>query len=370
MQRRIIIYGAGPRGLSTCLYLHYLGFKPTLVDSNPISSWSESNILSSVIMRSPSTFDLVTKLPSLQDFSLSNYLNLKVEYSDKQKDIEADRNFISRKEFCSYLAHILNYLISQGCGLIQEQVTSISKSSITTTSQTLDYDHLIIANGNAGATAKKPTWLHSSSLSTKLISQKESIANPPSSLRVAVVGSGQGASEFAYELSKNNNVTWIKTHQHQVYQYPGPGYDLIGYKSVLGDYYRNYVKLDSQRKAYKEYVSRYTPTITPHIAKLIKSSSITQLIPNVITSELIDSFDVVLSICGFQPDIKTLPLNFEPSLFYSDPRFPYLKDFKMPNTSIYFTGILASMYDGPRQNSIISSGLTSKTIAEDILCQT
>ncbi len=368
--QRTLIYGAGPRGLSACLYLHSLGIKPTLIDPNPISSWSESNILSSVIMRSPSTFDLVTNLPNLQDFSLSNFLDLNVKYSDKQKDIEADRNFISRKEFCSYLTHILNYLINQGCSLLQEEIISISKSSITTTLQTLEYDHLIIANGNAGATAKKPNWLHSSSLSTKIISQKEAIVNPPSGVRVAVVGSGQGASEFAYELSKNNNVTWIKTHQHLVYQYPGPGYDLIGYKSVLGNYYSNYVKLDSQRKAYKEYVSKYTPTITPHIAKLIESSSITQVIPNIITRELIDSFDVVLSICGFQPDIKTLPLNFEASLFYSDPRFPYLRNFKMPNTSIYFTGILASMYDGPRQNSIISSGLTSKTIAEDILCQT
>lgn len=365
-----VIYGAGPRGLSVALYLNSLGIKSTILDPHPISAWTEPNILSSIIMRSPVTFDLVTQLPNLQEFSLSKYLNIKTKYSSSQKDIEADTNFIYRGDFCSYLNYILNYLIGDGCSLIQEKIINISPSDITTQYQTIPYDYLIIANGNSGALPKKPSWIHKSTLTSKLMSQREIIFDTPSGKNIGVIGSGQGSAEFAHELSKDNKVTWIKTHQHIVYQYPGPGYDLIGYKSVLGDYYRKYIRLDSQSKAYKEYVSKYTPTITPHVSKLIESSPVTQIIPNVITEELIDSFDIVLSVCGFQPDIQTLPFDFKVPLLYPDPRFPYLKEFKMPNTSIYFTGILASMYDGPRQNSIISSGLTSKTIAEDILCQT
>ena len=77
----ITIIGAGPRGLSLALYALFKNYKVTLIDSNPLHTWASDYLISDLEMKSPLSFDLVTYIKELQEFSLSNYLKLDYTFS-------------------------------------------------------------------------------------------------------------------------------------------------------------------------------------------------------------------------------------------------------------------------------------------------
>jgi lysine/ornithine N-monooxygenase len=368
MKNNICIIGAGPRGISVALALLHRGITSTLIDPKVCSSWDKSNVIPNLVMRSPITFDLVTSIEDLQEFSLSKFLKVDTPFSRDQKVIEANKHFVTRKQFHSYILFHLNYLVSQGCLLIEEPVVSISKTSITTELTEIPYSHLVIATGNYSASPKIPSWISKTQASSKLVNPQQIIKSKPKGKSINVIGSGQGAAEFVQYLSPNNKVSWIQNQTPRVSQYPGPSWADVGSKSSLGPYYKTYVTNSQQRSSYKTLLSKYSPTITPYISNELSKLEFEILEPSSIRSNLLDLVDLNLCVCGFNVDVSKIPFSFDIERSLAASNYPNLNKFKMPNTNVYFTGILAAMYDGPRQNSIISSGPTSEVIASDI-CQ-
>jgi hypothetical protein len=84
--------------------------------------------------------------------------------------------------------------------------------------------------------------------------------------------------------------------------------------------------------------------------------------PRITNSREIPDVDSIVLATGFYP---SWPMNYP-----ADPilvRFPLVKPGFRLIKNVYVTGIGATAYDGPRQNSLISAGITSREIVNAII---
>lgn len=354
------IIGGGPRSLAIALQLASHKIPVTIFDDKPLHTWSSPYIIEDLIMRSPITFDLVTYIPQLKEYSLANFLNKDINCLT-QKEIEYCKERPSRNEFYLYLQWIKDKLEDLGITFIKEKVELITPHSIKTkkSEYIFEYilDYIIIATGATTVREVKPNWLH-----TTLSLQQ---ANLEQNKTIGVVGSGQGAVEIAVKLSEQNNVYWITNKKYKIEEYPVPSYKDIGYKSALGDYYRK--SSFNTRQEYLKQVKQWQPSITPYIHTKLLNSNIKIITPNS-TADL-ENIELFVLANGLNPDISKVPFDFNIKLNPINTYFPdIVSEFKSSSHSnIYFTGILASIFDGPRQGSLISAGLTAKEIVDSIL---
>ncbi len=367
----IVIVGAGPRSLAIALDLVRQGARPTIIDPAPIHTWQAPNIIPDIQMRSPVTFDLVTFRKELQNFSLTSFLGKDIPYTNSQREVEQCEIPVSRRQFCEYLQHTWEY-VSAGSNFIQEKVISIKESSVVTETQEIAADKVIIATGYTSTLEKMPTWIAETVLRDKIIPLPALIENLPVNQKIAVVGSGQGAAEVVYLLASHlNTVYWCVNHETRVHQYPAPPYSEWKSLTALGPYYRTLKNSDDQIN-YLNKVKQWQPTITPYIAEKLKevAGKFTQIFPTSSNNleDIFKQLDHIVILSGNIPDINLVPFDREIQTNPYIPNFPLLdKGFKIPETNVYFTGLLATTYDGPRQASLISAGITAQEIIQDIL---
>ena len=366
----ITIIGAGPRGLSVALYALFKKYKVTLIDPFPLHTWTSDYLISDLEMRSPLSFDLVTYLKELQEFNLSNYLKLNYEFTDSQTIIESSKVKVTRELFCGYLQWIYSYLQDK-ITIIKQTVVDVQANQVYLENNNIvDSDAVIFCTGYQG-NANIPNWLANTSLLNKRINLSTVLQTKNNYLnkKWLVVGSGQGAAETVdYLCNLQGSVTWTVNKKAKVNQYPAPTYSQWGSKSALGNYYKkltNYKdKLDYLKK-----VKQWQPSITPYIADKLKQVNYQSLQVNSYNDISNLNVDYVVLAAGITPSINSLPTTTViPTNFYL-PNFPDIaNNFKinLPNCNWYVSGILATAYDGPRQHSLISAGLTAKEIIEDI----
>lgn len=371
MKKKLYILGSGPRGLAVALYAtQYLDkLDVYLVDKNEMSEWKSPKIITTMQMRSPVTFDLVTYEPELQDFSLANFVEERVAFSTVQKNIEQNKVYCSRTEFLNYLIDVRRRVIELGVKPIRKKVSEINSDCLNCSGRNHKFDYLIVAGGQSFTNVKKPYY--SAQHDSKIITVEQMLRNRYHTLRnkFVVYGSGQNAAETVALLAEKNEVYWILKHEPKVTQYPVPDFKFWSIRSALGSAYRNTI----QKPIYWKQVRQWTPSITPYINNVLeeRKENIIKIKPTSVqeVNGIMNEVAYVLCQTGSKPDIGLVPFQFEIARNPHSPCYPNIKNgfASTSNPNIFFTGTLCNLYDGPRQGSIISAGLTAKEILRNII---
>lgn len=364
--KNIVIIGAGPRGLAMALRaLQYKDYKVFLVDENPCSTWKAPNMIADMQMRSPITFDLTTFQEDLYDkYSLAKFLKHKeVSFTDSQQEVESNDIFCHRKEFVKYLNYIIYYLKKEGVIFCQHRCINVDDKYVTLSDSLteIEYDYLVFALGSRVENEVKPGYL----AQDRLLHIKDLFNNSWFKKDCSVIGSGQNAAEICYFLAAQKaRVNWIRNKVPKVNQYPVPSWKEWGAASALGPYYRGkYI----DKAQYMKRVKLWMPTITPYISEKLSTVNINYLEPSSTCDINMDCNFFIAA--GRKQEVTLLPISIDIKRDTTDPLLPdIVESFKSTShPNIYFTGLLAKKYDGPRQGSIISSGLTANTIMNSIL---
>jgi len=367
---KIAIVGAGPRGLSVTLYALYKGHKVTLIDPLPLHTWTSDYLIEDLEMRSPLTFDLVTYLEELQEFNLSKYLDYNLPFTNSQAAIESCNIKVKRKDFCSYLEWVLSYLINKKIKLIKQTVVSVEGNTVNLANgKFIKGDAVVFCTGYKGKD-NIPNWIKNTNLKDKLVKLNTVLQKPEDyfNKKWLVLGSGQGAAEQVNYFSSDlkGEVTWVIKKEPKVNQYPAPNYREWGTKSALGSYYRS-LNTYKDRLDYLFKVKQWQPSITPYIAAKLKDTNFNKVIVRDYSEVINAEIDYISLVTGLIPNSSSLPVEVNTNSYIAN--FPDITDtFKVnyPNANWYVSGILATAYDGPRQHSLISAGITAKEIIEDI----
>ena len=366
MNKRLIIIGAGPRGLGVALRAIREGIRPIVIDPQPLKTWTPPNILIDMNMRSPIGFDLVSFCPELKEFSLSFYLG---SYNDiqQQREIEIQQQPITRQTFLNYLNYVWSYIQGE-VDYIADSIISVGKDYVILKKEKLITDFIVLALGPISS-LNMPQYARPFLMSDRLLNPKELVTDVPIGKTIGVIGSGQSAAEYVDYLTPRNKVIWVINKELRVDPYPVPSYRLWGEKTGLGDYYRRLQKTDKEYALrYLKQVRQWGPSITKGVADSLESKG--EVIKKVSNQEVLKelgTIDSLLLCTGFNPSIENIPLAFKVDRERSSINYPEIVSNFRIKEGIYFTGELAKYYDGPRQGSLISIGLTSKEIVEDIL---
>lgn len=358
----IIIIGCGPRGLSLALYAIYKGLSVTLIDPEPLKSWSSLELIPDLRMRSPASFDLVTGLEELQEFSFCNFLGQEFPFTTSQFIIENYHYTSTRKEFYDYLQFTFSYLKDK-VTLIEESVKSIYSNYVITQSGMKYEANLITMCTGVQNASRVPEFIKLSNYQDKVINLNQLLKTYLVNKNILVVGSGQGAAEIVeYSAKLGAKVSWSSSKEAKINQYPAPSTCDWGSLSALGSYYST-LKTTQQKLNYLMKIKAWQPSITPYISQKLNKVKYDKNLPN------LKDVDYTLLTTGLDVDFKKLPFNVNIEADPNLPLYPKLeRGFRSCTApTIAFSGNLALAYDGPRQGSLISAGLTSKAIINEYL---
>lgn len=362
MRQPLIIIGLGPRGLGLILRAIQSGIKVVGIDPFPLSTWTPPNIIKDMYMRSPITFDLVTFQKDLQEFSLANYLDEEINIDKlNQREVESNITIVHRTDFNNYLKEIWGY-IKPRIEYIPEKAISISNRTVTLSNNEVIDGSIVVASGN-NSKLNVPIWNRryisegKSSNYKRFLDKKVSTKN-----HIAVIGSGQNAAEVAYDFKKRGyKVTILTKHKSKVDKYPLPTYKDLGVRTALGDYYRRLPLKDKVN--YLKDIKKWQPSITPYIDSKLKEFKVNKFtLTGTRDLNRLTPIDYYILCAGFKPNINNVPLEINEDTYELLPNFPILNKGFISNKGIYYTGLLATGYDGPRQGSLISIGETSEEI--------
>ena len=359
----ITVVGAGPRGLSAALIAISKGKKVTLIDPEPFSTWQTPQTLPDFEMRSPITFDLVTGAgEDLQIYSLAQFLNRDIPYSEDQRTIESCSVRATRSQFTDYLQHVFNLLLPQ-VTYLKDPVVSIKPDRVITNYHVVDSEKIIIALGKSVEEPRCPEWVSKSQYQEQIIKGKEIL--DPSPGRYLVIGSGQQAAEHILHLiSKGVEVACTSQKAWTPYDYPVPDYRLWYHQTALGSYYQN-LKGPSAKRRYLMEVKLWQPTISPSVFQALCQTNYLSFkgkSTEAIQEWLGEDGKIVLA-SGQRFVFGRLPLSRGVKASLVNSQWPELVRFRLPDApSICFTGIAALTYGGPAQGSLISAARTAKEI--------
>lgn len=363
-KRKVIIIGGGPRGIAVAIEGKYRGYECVLVDSSyPMSSWDDA--APNLVMRSPLSFDLVYPgAPTWGEYSLIRYVHPgsnEPQWGNStdsmQREMEYMEERCSRDTFIQYGKYCLEEL---GVPVIRDRVRMVGSTWVRTANDYMEADLVVVAVGLSPITSI-PEWI--GPVSHKLVTTKEVIGGLPLGT-YTVVGNGQSGAEYCEYLARmGHRVYWLVNSVPKVTQYPAPSYADWGMRSALSSYYRT-IPTTTMKEEYLRQIKAWQPSITPHIHSLMQKhgDAITTL-QGPGSREGQSSWETlqrkvtgVLLCTGNKPAIVD----------YGEP--PHreggrlvLNSFRASN-GVYHTGLLALGYDGPRQASVISAGITAKEI--------
>lgn len=367
MKADIAILGAGPRGLAVALQAVEKGLQTLLIDTEVAGSWSSSSMAPNLQMRSPVSFDLVTRVSYLQQYSFASYLEVDCPYTESQQELESCETFAPRSKFYKYCLSVFKELQKQSNFNFLEYRGKVTEpQKVLVEGEEISATNIVLAVGSVG-TKQEMTWIEKTPIKEKATPVSEVLRNKPSGEKIAVIGSAQFAAEMVQYLAPDNHVIWCQKKRPRVTQYPAPSWTERGQRGALGAYYRR-LPGTVNKLAYLSSVKEWQPSITPLIemqlrflaAKydLITFSKYEDLYP-------VLSADRVLLLTGLANDYKDLPIDFPIDSNPYIPQFAKLTlGFKTSQRSLHITGLQAIAYDGPRQASVVSAGETAKEILD------
>ena len=361
-RRKVVIVGAGPRAIAIAIEAKYRDYDCVLIDKDPMGSWRDA--APDMVMRSPLSFDLVYPgAPTWDKYSLMKYVHpvsSEPEWGEcMQKELEYMDERCTREVFTAYATKCLEEL---DVPIIKDRVLKVASTWVRTSSEYIEGDLVVVATGLSPIT-QIPDWVVP--VSDRLVTAREVIDGLPIGT-YAVVGNGQSGAEYCELLARQGNrVYWLVNGIPRVTQYPAPTYIDWGLRSALSGYYRTIPTL-KMKQEYLSQVKAWQPSITPHISTLMqqRGEAITVL-DGPGTREGYSSWESlqrrvtgVLLCTGNKP--ASVGYVDEPTRISGK---LVLDRFKASN-GVYHTGLSAIGYDGPRQASFISAGITAKEIID------
>ena len=344
LHKTLLIIGGGPRGLACALEAVDKFTSIYIIDSSPTDSWNSLSTVANFELRSPVSFDLVT-YNNQRDLSLSKFLYDEDIMFSTQKDIEEDTRRVNRTDFYNYICWIKNKLQERNVQFIYTSLLSINNNIAYTKNGNIRFDYLVLAMGT------KEKEIPANLLKYKRVENRDLIEKDYKSL--LVIGSGQGAYDIAsYLFDKGIRVGLYITKDAKINQYPIPDYSLWKSRSALGPYCSSLVSTLSKQR-YIASVKSWGPSITPNNEHLLKDIPIYK---NINIDDIISKYDNrYVSRIGVTPinilNIKPTDIN---------------RNFRLSDSNIFVSGPLATIYDGPRSNSIISSSSCAIQIIKEI----
>jgi hypothetical protein len=363
MKRKALIIGAGPRGIAVAIEAKHRGYDCVLIDRDPMGSWDYA--APNMVMRSPLSFDLV--YPGAATWDTSSLIRYIQPSSVEplwgeclQRGLEYMPERCTRDVFIAYARHCLQEL---DVPIIRDRVLKVSKTGVHTMGGGyIESDLVVVASGLSPIT-EVPAWVEP--VSHKLITAREVIERVPIGT-YAVVGNGQSGAEYCELLARQGNkVYWLVNGVPKVTQYPAPTYIDWGMRSALSGYYRT-IPTQVMKQEYLMQIKAWQPSITPHISTLMQQhgTAITVL-DGPGTREGYSSWESlrrkvtgVLLCTGNKPSL--VGYAEEPNKLLGR----LVLDRFMATNGVYHTGLHAIGYDGPRQASFISAGITAKEIID------
>lgn len=356
----LLVVGCGPRGLAIALQAAEKNISCVVVDPNPLASWDSSHILD-LLMRSPVTFDLVTRQRKLQKYSLAKFLNIDVPYTEDQRELESCNIFPTRSQFYSYLTEVYRS-IRKNVRVIRDSVRLTEPNKAIGGSVEIKCKRSVLAVGSVGA-KKQANWINTRVLD-KSLDPLSVLASPPQGQRIAVVGSAQCAAEYVEFLSRSNKVYWVRNKSPKVTQYPSPSAEFWKDKSALGPYYRTLVGWPD-KLAYLHRVKSWQPSITLDIWHQLAKREF-EIVSALTYRDVEDlNVDYFILLTGLSNQWTELPIDFSVLENSYAPLFPKVsRGFRLSEKQVHITGLYATAYDGPRQASVISAAETAAEILE------
>jgi len=372
----VIIIGLGPRGLGVALRLLDAGYRVIGIDPNPLQTWSSLQLINSMDMRSPTSFDLVSLCSKdiRNTYSLNRYISIYEDYKT-YRDYEECNHYVSRDVFYSYINYLYKvYILGNNNFTLQEdRVIEIKYNQVRLSSNKVIAGNRIVIASGPGYKRIVPPWVNNSQVNVKLLGYQQILKEPPVGKVILVCGGGQAGAEYTkYLVDKGNYVYWVvRDKTIKVQQYPIPTYKDWQAKSCFSDFYRQLTIDPKHQIDYLEKVKAWGPSITPNINEELQSikdgyTIVKEYDRTYNLSNLIKECDGIVLCTGFNISISALPINDHLELDSRSGRYPLLKSGFKASNGHYYTGVLATLYDGPRQNSLFSIGLTSQEILEDI----
>lgn len=362
MRRRVVIVGAGPRGIAIAIEARYRGYECILIDRYPMGSWRDA--APNMVMRSPLSFDLV--YPGAPTWGTSSLISFVHPGSSEpnwgdcmQRGLEYMGERCTRDTFIAYANRCL---LELDVPVVKDRVLMVERNWVRTTTDYIQADLVVVAAGLSPITLV-PDWILP--VSHKLVTYREVVDGLPRGT-YAVIGGGQSGAEYCELLARQGHkVYWLINETPKVTQYPAPSYRDWGIRSALSGYYRT-IPSPSLAQEYLGQIKAWQPSITPHIHTLMqqKGDAITTL-QGPGTREGQGTWEIlqrkvtgVLLCTGSKPpivDYGEIPIRSGGRLV--------LNNF-MASNGVYHTGLTAIGYDGPRQASVISAGITAKEILD------
>lgn len=368
----LTILGHNDRSLSLAL----VGKKKGL-DVSIIGKYKKTKSLPDEMLRQSINWDLVTglKRPDFDSWRMDYFLSDNRNYNS-QADIE-EPPFISKDKWKEYIDTCTSMLKASGVEFIEDEIDHYSKNYVRFKDGSIRrHQNLCIAL--EPRIRSQPLYIKQDHFD-RIVPMIWTHTKP---FKVLVLPTGNeeysmNASMYLKEMGHDVTYLFYRREDIKHSDYPVPAFNEWGEKSSLGSYYRNFIREESYKASYLRKIEAFTPSVLRETlrkflvsgCKLIHYESLSGLNHLKWTIELED-FDyyvdlrsgLPLSIEGLPPNDCTLPLREKPN-------YPLLMDGMRSPNGVYYTGALAEYFDGPRQNYILSAGLTSLEIVEDIIAR-
>lgn len=371
----ICILGINPHSIGLCLLAKHYGLSTVLVDQHPLHNYPLSEPWLNQPRLEPISIDAISGLnvPELEEYKLSRFLNLPDIDIDS---LEECNDYCTIKQFNAYVHTLLSKLESSGyVEVIKDGIETISNKYLIT-----QKGERISSIANVICTDSKYREPYYSEFQqhkyTNVINPyKESIEDIENK-KVLILGSEEEhLASLVYLAQKGNHIIWSLSKPYKVSKFDIPSIYEWGDKSALGPYFRDNVKDITLRMRYIQSAMNWGPSITNTYESLITpliEEGLIQVIyePNSNTSSIREYGSIVdhILICTNTPIyIRDIPYLHKPLEHPKNPLYPLLNEDLSDSNGIYYSGHLATLEDGLRQTSLISSGITAGHILEQIV---
>lgn len=366
----LCILGNNDRALSLATVAKRKGLDVTI-----IGKYKLAPSLPGEVLRQSINWDLVTglKRPDFDAWRMDYFLAKNRNYNS-QSDIE-EPPFIEKDVWDSYISTCQSMLRANGIKFIEKEVAEFSTNYVRfTDTETLRIQNLCIALEPMKRT--EPLYIEQEEYN-KLTSMLWTHPCPTKILILPTGNEDYSMRAAMYLKDQGHEVVYLFNEHEECRHtdYPIPSFKEWGERSALGNFYRNYVRDTSTRDSYLRKIEAFMPSVRREVSNNFKRSNCKLLKYNSLNSRRTLTQLIKNEQCEYYIDLRApehvdlalLPPNDCVLPLRDYPRYPIITEGMRSPNGVYYTGALAEHFDGPRQNYILSSGLTSLEIVEDII---
>lgn len=367
----LTIIGNNDRALSLATVAKKNGIDVTIV-----GKYERQLSLPNEVLRQSINWDFVTGLerPKYDAWRMDYFLKANRNYQS-QGDIEEDP-FIKREVWDKYVSTCVSMLRASGIRFIDKEISQYSTKYIRFIDGSLErHDNVCIAL--EPTVREQPLYIEQENFD-RIIPMMWTHTHPCKLLVIPTGNEDYAMRASMYLREQGHDVTYLLYRSEDIKHsdYGVPGFKEWGYKSALGPYYRDFIRDDGFQDSYLSKIEAFKPSIRREVLKDFRVSGVKTLKYDSLNSLAslkwaieLEDFDYYVDLRKLSVSIKKLPPNDCTLPLREKPQYPLMMEGMRSPNGVYYTGALAERFDGPRQNYMLSAGLTSLEIVEDIVAR-